>query len=180
MERAAVGSIEDRVRELERELLALRRELQPPPEVLPAESFDVLEVCVDDQRYLIEVVAVREVLPALMPTPLPEAPDWVRGTFRFGRVAVPMVDLRLRLHGEDRAIDTTDVVVLLERDGMRGLLVSDVLDVFRVEPCHLAPPAPGISQAALLVASLSRPDAPTAHLLSTARLGREFMTDDEV
>lgn len=175
-----VESIEDRVRELERELLVLRRELQPPPEVPPAEAFDALEVCVDGHRYLIEVVAVREVLPALMPTPLPEAPRWVRGAFRFGRVAVPMVDLRLRLHGEERAIDTTDVVVLLEQDGMRGLLVSDVLDVFRVDPCHLAPPAPGIPQAALLVASLSRPDAPIAHLLSTIRLGREFVTDDEL
>lgn len=173
------ASIEDKVRRLEREVFELRRALQPSIEALPAQPFDALEVEVDEHSYLIAVSAIREVRPALLPTPLPEAPPWVRGTFRYGKSVVPLIDLRLRLHGVKRPLSVTDVIVLLEEAGWTGLLADEARDVVRVDPSDLVPPAPGIPQAPLLVASLSRGDAPIAHLLSTARIRRDFLADDE-
>jgi purine-binding chemotaxis protein CheW len=172
-------SIEARVEELERRLLSLRRELQPEVEPIPRAPFDALEVRIDEHLYLIPVDPVRLVLPIMWPTPLPDAPDWVRGTFRYGETLVPLVDLALRLHGTRNPIQPDDVVILIEHPTWRGLHVSGVGDVMRVEPDRLTPPAPGIPQAPFLVASCALGETASTHLLSIARLSREITLDDE-
>lgn len=173
------ASIQSRIHELERQLIQLRREMEPAAEAVPAQPFDALELIVDDQSYLLPVAPVREVLPALWPTRLPDAPVWVRGTFRYGEVVVPLVDLRMRLHGERRDIALDDVIVLVETPKWLGLLADGIRQISRVSPERLAPPSPGIPQAPFLLATLSDDDGHSAHLLSTARLGREFLVDDD-
>jgi purine-binding chemotaxis protein CheW len=174
----AHDSVQARIEALERRVLDLRRELRPHIEPIPRTPFEALEVWADGQGYLLPVEPVRQVLPAMWPSPLPDAPEWVRGTFRYGQVPVPLVDLGMRLHGTRRPLGRDDVVVLLDQPVWRGIQVDSVGEVRSIDPATLAPPPPGIPQAPFLVASWPRPPTTTMHLLAVGRLGKEFTLDD--
>ncbi|MCZ7680726.1 MAG: chemotaxis protein CheW [Sandaracinaceae bacterium] len=168
-----------RIAELERRVVELRRELSPPAAMLPDRPAHYLEVCVGEVVYLVPVEPIREVLPAMWPAPLPDAPEWVRGTFRYGDVVVPLVDMGVRLHGLRRELALSDVVVLLESPAWMGLLASAVGRVLHVTPDELAPPSPGIPQAPFLCGTRSGEHGEIAHLVAVTLLGREVLLDDD-
>lgn len=171
-------AFEARIAELERRLLQLRHELEPVPEGMPDSPRDVLEARVDDEHYLLPVEPIRQVLPVMWTSTLPDAPPWVRGTFAYGEKVVPLIDLRQRLHGHRRDVAPTDVVVLVEDGEWFGLLADAVLGVHRAHPAELARPAPGIPHAPFLVATRSDAEGGIAHLLSLSRIRRELLLDD--
>jgi len=58
MDEVANDTVEVRIKELARQLLHLRRELQPPGEGLPTEPFDALELRVARSETLYSVVSL--------------------------------------------------------------------------------------------------------------------------
>lgn len=168
-----------RITELERRVVELRRELAPARAALPERPGHHLEVIVGDALYLVPVDCIRKVLPAVWPTALPDAPPWVRGTFRYGDVVVPLIDMRQRLHGEQRELALSDVVVLLESPSWLGLLANGLARVVWVTLGELAPPVPGIPQAPFLLGTRSGEHGEIAHLVSVRLLGRELLLDDD-
>lgn len=174
------AALEARLGELEQELLELRRLLAPVPESLPTAPFDVLEIRVGESWYGLPVTAIREILPMLWAEPLPEAPAWVLGSFRYGGTPVVLVDLGLRLAGSSSGFDPGRIVVLLERPLLRGFAADEVRQLRHIDPAEIAPPARGIPQAAFLLGTVvSRDQQNLLHLLSSERIGREVIFDDQ-
>jgi purine-binding chemotaxis protein CheW len=88
-------------------------------------------LCVLDGVVLgVEALAVREVLPLPLITPLREAPPQVAGIVNVRGSLVPVVDVRAVLGIALHAARTSDVLVVLERAGeFAAIIVSEVRDV---------------------------------------------------
>lgn len=170
--------LRERIHRLEKELLELRRSLDTGPEPLPAAAFDALELRIGDGRYLLPVHVVHEVLQAILPQPLPDSPPWVMGTFQYGGLVVPLVDLGHRLTGRETVVELEHAMVLVRSPRWAGLHVDAVGEVLRVEPRSLAPPTPGIPQAPFILGTLPDEHGDGLHLLSPERLAREFVLGD--
>jgi purine-binding chemotaxis protein CheW len=116
------------------------------------------------ESYALDVSKVREVLEMAHITPLPRAPDYLRGVINVRGSVVPVVDLRLKL-GMTRTQETTSTcIVVLDvstRDGVTvvGGLVDAVQEVVdfdanRVEP----PPKMGVGANAVFIKGIARRD----------------------
>ncbi|MCC6876464.1 MAG: chemotaxis protein CheW [Sandaracinaceae bacterium] len=168
-----------RIAELERQLVELRRELTPEVEPFPREPAAYLELSAGQGRYLVEVASLREVLPVVWPTPLPDAPRWVRGTIRYGERVVPLIDIERRLHDLDRALALDDLMTVVESPKWLALRVDGVGGVLWLAPQDLSPLPPGIPQAPFLVAMHASSGGATAYVLSLRRLGRDVLIGED-
>jgi purine-binding chemotaxis protein CheW len=117
--------------------------------------------------YLVPIESVRELIAQVPLTPLPGAPDWVRGVFNLRGSVVPLIDLGVKL-GVGSAAPTARtcwMIVELERDRRRQLLalqtdeVREIVELGR-EDLFATPPA-GIR-------------APREHLSGVVALGAGF------
>ncbi len=174
-ETGASDDLRSRIHRLERELIDLRRSLDTGSEPLPTVAFDALELFVGDGRYLLPVEVVHEVLQAILPQALPDSPPWVMGTFQYGSIVMPMIDLGQRLTGRETVVELEHAVVLVRSPRWAGLHVDAAGEVLRVDPRRLAPPVPGIPQAPFVVGTLADERGDGLHLLSPERLAREFV-----
>jgi len=163
-----------RVRALEARVEELQRALHPANEGMPGTRFRALTLTVDGVRFALPVDCIREVVPLVWPTRLPEAPPFVLGTFRYERRVVPMVDLRLRLFGTPTAMTLDGVLVILERPRWLGLVTSVPDEVVEIEPDQIAPIAPGVRHAPFLVGSIPSIGPGGTHLVAISTLGREL------
>jgi len=169
-------SIEDRIRQLERELLQLRRDLGRETEPLPRRPFASLELRVGAAWYAVPMDSVREVLQMLWCEPVPEAPPWVLGSFRFAGEVVPVVDLRQRLEGTPSTCDPSMVLVLIEAPSLVGLAADAVGELRQVSPAAITPPREGIPQAPYMLGSLGDGER-LVRLLSPTRISRDLILD---
>src|SRR5262245_21592104 len=92
-----------------------------------------------EQQYCVDIMSVREIRASNVITPLPSAPDYVRGVTNLRGVIVPIIDLRTRF-GLGRTQPTqNDVVVIVAIAGkLKGLLVDGVSDILTVEEGDIA------------------------------------------
>ncbi|MBC7171706.1 MAG: chemotaxis protein CheW [Polyangiaceae bacterium] len=167
-----------RLHEIERQLLGVKRLLAEDKRELPSAPFHALEIPLGGQSYLVPVEPVREVVQAVWPSALPESPPWVLGTFRYGPLLLPMIDLAGRLFGRRTRLTPDLVVIILERPKRVGVLAPLPDSVIEVHPGALSPPDPEISQSPWIVGTFSEHSEAGAHLLSVERLGREFVLAD--
>jgi len=167
--------VHGRLEQVERELLDLRRLLSRDDLVAPSEPFEALVLQIDDQRYLLPVDNVREVVAVVWPAEVPEAPAWVRGAFRYGTRLLAMIDLRHRLFGRPTPLTDELTLLIVEQPKWVGILTPLPVDVVRVDPTELLAPDPEIPQSPWILASLPHHQASGAHLLSMERLGREYV-----
>lgn len=167
--------LRERLRRVERQLFDLRRVLSRDRETLPADPLQALEIPIEEQRYLLPIDAIREVVPVVWPSELPDAPPWVRGSFRYGPLLLPMIDLRHRLLGRATPLTPELTLIILQRPKWVGLLAPLPSDVLLVDPDELVPPDPEIPQSPWILGSMPSHEKSGAHLLSVERLGREYV-----
>ena len=85
---------------------------------------------------------VREVLRAAKPSPLPEAPPLVKGVLVVRGETLAIYDIRARFGITNRAMLTTDVVVVARAgDRWAGIVVDRALSL--VDVAEISDPVPG-------------------------------------
>jgi purine-binding chemotaxis protein CheW len=92
------------------------------------------------QHYCVDIMSVREIRMLQAITPLPGAPESVRGVINLRGTIVPICDPRLRF-GQGRTDITAShaVVVVAVQGRLTGLLVDEVLDIVTVTRSEVAP-----------------------------------------
>lgn len=169
----------ERVRQLEVQLLTLRRQLDADAEPLPDEPFSALEARVGDSWCLFAVAFIEEVLQVVWPDPLPDAPRWVLGCIDVAGNVVPLIDLRQRLQpGEENQLYPDQAMVLANGPAPCSFLVDELGDVIQVDPDRLTPPPQGIPQAPFVRATMSEKEGAMKLLLSLRRLSRDYVLDE--
>jgi purine-binding chemotaxis protein CheW len=97
------------------------------------------------EDYGLEILKVREIIGLLAITPIPRAPDFIRGVINLRGRVIPVVDLRVKFGMDSTAATDQTVVIVLQvtldgRPLTMGVLVDQVLEVLNIEAAAIEPP----------------------------------------
>jgi purine-binding chemotaxis protein CheW len=115
---------------------------RPAPAPAGAERNEV-QLCtfrVSGEDFAVDIMRVREIIPPVPLTPVPEAPRHVAGVFRLRGEVIPVVDLSRRL-GLPPVEPTrrAKYVVVKVAGQLLGLMVDEVCEVLRLDRGELRP-----------------------------------------
>jgi purine-binding chemotaxis protein CheW len=98
---------------------------------------------VGEERYLVEISRVKEIIRVQKMTRMPNSPAGIEGVIDLRGVFVPILDLRRRLGAPaDTPGPRSRIVVTVARGHVAGLLVDELLPVTRVPLEKIKPPPP--------------------------------------
>ena len=94
---------------------------------------ELISFQVNAQRYCIDIMDVREIRGWTAATPLPHAPDYMRGVINLRGSILPIVDLSARFRLGPTTPTSRHVVIVVDVQGkLAGLLVDAVCDILAV------------------------------------------------
>ena len=95
------------------------------------------------ETFVLDIMAVRQIIPYAGSTTLPTAPSFVEGIIVLRSEVIPVIDLRQRLYPRltERA-DQPLVLIAHSRAGVIGLKVDEVRRIVNVSRDELLPPPP--------------------------------------
>lgn len=95
---------------------------------------------IGEQEFCIDIMMVREIRGWSPATPLPQAPDYVRGVINLRGAVLPVIDLGARL-GLGACEPSVRHVIIVAQIGRRivGLLVDAVSDILTVDAEAIKP-----------------------------------------
>jgi purine-binding chemotaxis protein CheW len=95
---------------------------------------------IGDQRYCVDIMSVREIRVTSTITPLPGAPEFVRGVINLRGTIVPVCDLRSRFGQGMTELSRGHAIVIVSIAGrLTGLLVDEVCDIVEAAAAEMAP-----------------------------------------
>jgi purine-binding chemotaxis protein CheW len=96
---------------------------------------EVLVFILGAEEYGVDILKVQEIRGYEKVTPIPAAPEFLKGIVNLRGTIVPIVDLRVKFALPDPRYDATTVVVILRVAGrVIGMVVDAVSDVVRLAP----------------------------------------------
>lgn len=113
---------------------------------MPQNQVELIAFCVGRQEFCVDIMDVREIRGWVPATPMPHAPEFVRGVINLRGTVLPVVDLARRL-GQPPS-DPTDrhaIIVAQVRGQTVGLLVEAVSDILSIGAADIQPP-PDVAQ----------------------------------
>ena len=127
------------------------------PAQTSATDLELLTFRLDDQDYALDIMSVREIRGWTRSTPLPHAPDYMKGVINLRGTVLPVMDLAVRLGLPERAQpDRSVIIVVIQAGAMTGLLVDAVSDIVTLSPDDLqAPPDMANGSSAGVVRNIS-------------------------
>lgn len=108
-------------------------------------DLELLTFRVADQEYSLDIMSVREIRGWTRTTPMPHAPDYMRGVINLRGTVLPVMDLARRLNLPSQETNERNVIIVVKLNGtLTGLLVDAVSDIVAITEDDLQPP-PDIS-----------------------------------
>lgn len=99
-----------------------------------SETLELISFEIGDQEFCIDIRTVREIRGWTVATPLPQAPDYIRGVINLRGSIMPVIDLRARLGlGLTEPSSRHVIVVVQESERCAGLLVDGVQETFTID-----------------------------------------------
>lgn len=94
-----------------------------------------------EERFAVEILKIQEIRPLTAITPIPNAPEHIRGVINLRGTIVPVFDLKLRFALKSAA-DSRFAIILVVTIGERvvGLIADAVPKVLTVQMEEIAPP----------------------------------------
>lgn len=104
--------------------------LHSPGETVRGETRQFVTFTLGSQAYCADIMSVREIRASNVVTPLPSAPEYVRGVINLRGTIVPIIDLRVRFGLGRTETASSHVVMIVAVEGrLHGLLVDGVSDI---------------------------------------------------
>lgn len=93
-----------------------------------------------DQEFGADIMTIREIRGWTQTTPLPHAPDYVRGVINLRGAVLPVIDLKARLGRGETEITPKHVIIVVRcADRTIGLLVDAVSDILTAALSDIQP-----------------------------------------
>jgi purine-binding chemotaxis protein CheW len=109
---------------------------------------EFISFAIGDDRYGVDIMAVREIKEWSNVTHLPKQPDYVRGVLNLRGVIVPIIDLRCRFGQGVTESTPMHIIIIVQIEGRQvGLLGDRVLDIVSFEASKIQP-VPRVAQSA--------------------------------
>lgn len=104
------------------------------------DSVEFIAFHLGEQRFCIDIMSVREIRGWIPATPLPHAPDFLRGVINLRGAILPVVDLAARLGFPVSEPTPRHAVIVVQLPGqIVGLLVDAVSDILDIPPGAIQP-----------------------------------------
>jgi len=101
---------------------------------------EILVFVLGPEEYGVDILKVQEIRGYEKVTPIPAAPDYLKGVVNLRGTIVPVIDLRVKFSmPEPRYDERTVVVVLRVENRVIGIVVDGVSDVVQVASADLKP-----------------------------------------
>jgi len=112
----------------------------------PEETAQLVVFELDGEEYAVEITEVREIIKPPEITPVPGAPEFIRGIFNLRGKIVVVIDMekRFRLVREHPA-ESRHVIISLVGETHFGVMVDQVTEVVRIPARSIKPPPPLVS-----------------------------------
>jgi purine-binding chemotaxis protein CheW len=95
------------------------------------------------EEYAVSIAAVKEVIPWIQPTPVPDAPAVVEGVVDLRGDVIPIIDMARLFRSARQHDDAGSRIIVMEVGGQQaGFVVDSVTEVHTVVPGTVAPPSP--------------------------------------
>ena len=96
---------------------------------------------VGPETFVLDIMAVRQIIPYTGSTPVPTAPKFIEGIIVLRSEVIPVIDLRERLHPDMReTVEAPLVLISHSSAGVIGLKVDEVRRIVTVTSDKLLPP----------------------------------------
>ncbi len=122
-----------------------------------ARSIELLTFRIAEQEYALDIMSVREIRGWTHATPLPHAPNYMKGVINLRGTVLPVMDLSVRLGLTKQEQNDRNVIIVVKLDDtMTGLLVDAVSDIVALSPEDMqAPPELSANAAEAVVSALT-------------------------
>jgi purine-binding chemotaxis protein CheW len=136
------------------------------------ETREVLVFVLGKEEYGVDILKVQEIRGYDKVTPIPSAPDYLKGVMNLRGFIVPIIDMRIKFRLPDVRYDSFTVVVILRIAGrVIGLVVDGVSDVVRFTDSEVKPaPQLGSVVDGSFIAGIASQDDRMVLLLDIERL----------
>ncbi len=94
-----------------------------------SEEMQLLTFTLDNVFYGVNVHQVREVKNFEGVTPVPYAPNYVKGVTNLRGEVIPVIDLRKRFGITDKTEETTNIMIIVQDKHPIGVMVDSVMEV---------------------------------------------------
>jgi len=106
-----------------------------------AREIRMITFVLGSETYLLDIMALRQIVPYAGSTPIPHAPDFVEGIVVLRSEVIPIIDLRDRLYPATEATDRQPLILISQIDGQTvGLKVDEVRRIVNVKLDAILPP----------------------------------------
>jgi purine-binding chemotaxis protein CheW len=104
------------------------------------ETREVLVFVLGKEEYGVDILKVQEIRGYEKVTPIPSAPDYLKGVVNLRGVIAPVIDMRVKFRFAEVRYDSFTVVVILRIAGrVIGLVVDGVSDVVHFTESEVKP-----------------------------------------
>jgi len=115
---------------------------------------------VDSDEYAIAVARVKEIVPILPITTVPETPDYVKGIINLRGDILPVIGVRTRFGKPEIPYDENTCIIVItcpDCDYMIGLIVDQVISTYTItEDAISAPPNARLAHSNMYVKHIGR------------------------
>lgn len=148
-----------------------------------ADNGQFLTFTLQNEEYGIEILKVQEIKGFSKITPIPNAPEFVRGVMNLRGTVVPIIDLRARFSMTEKDYDQfTCIIVVNVGARVVGLVVDTVSDVLNIPNDAIADP-PELASVGdrSCITGMGKLGERIVMLLDTGRLvGVESLADSQI
>lgn len=132
----------------------------------------------EKEEYGLDILKVQEIRSYEEVTPIPNAPDFIKGVINLRGLIVPIVDMRIKFGLQNIEYTPFTVVIILNiNDRISGVVVDGVTDVISLQPEQIkAAPEVGSKLANEYLIGFGKLDQRTLILLDITKL----MTSQEL
>lgn len=97
------------------------------------EELQIVGFMLGEEEYAVDILSVNEILKMTPITRVPKANEFVKGVINLRGNVVPIINLRKKFKGEEKAVDdTTRIIILTIDDNRFGIIVDNVTEVIRI------------------------------------------------
>lgn len=129
-----------------------------------------------DEEYGIGILKVKEIIGMMRITPVPQAPDFIKGVINLRGKVIPVIDLRLRFDMNESGYTerTCIIVVEIENSGAKlhiGIVVDSVSEVLNIKASDIEdPPTFGTALNAECILGMAKTGGGVKILLDIAKV----------
>jgi purine-binding chemotaxis protein CheW len=107
-----------------------------------AKELRLITFRVGPETFVLDIMAVRQIIPYSGSTSVPTAPSFVEGIIILRNEVIPVVDLRERLYPQSERAESSLILITLTSAGKIGVKVDEVRRIITVMSDALLPPPP--------------------------------------